>query len=132
MKAQPTPVASGPSDGVTPRGRRPGNVVQVLQDTAACPVHVRPVFEDDVDKGEPEKGVASDHLGIGNRQHLGGDRVGDLVFDDLRSLAREVGVDDHLDIGEIRDGIQRSCAQRVDPPERDADRRQDDEEIGSE
>ena len=41
-------------------------------------------------------------------------RVGDLVLDDLRRLAGILGVDDHLGVGEIGDGVERHLAQRIE------------------
>ena len=83
------------------------DVVEILQHPGAGPVDVGAVFEDDVDQGEAVLGKAAHHLGLGHRQHGGGQGIGDLVFDDLRGLFGEFGADDHLDVGEVGDGVHR-------------------------
>ena len=71
---------------------------KVLQHTGARPVGIGVFVENHIDVGVAEEGVAAYRYCPGNRQHGRGERVGDLIFDDLRSLARVVGLDDHLHI----------------------------------
>ena len=92
------------------------DVVEILQHPGAGPVDVGAVFEDDVDQGEAVLGEAAHHLGLGHRQHGGGQGIGDLVFDDLRGLLGEFGADDHLDVGEVGDGVHRDVVGAVDAP----------------
>ena len=105
--------------GVRPQARSDpgrelaGGVVEVFQDPGAGPVHIGAVLEDDIDERVTKKGIPPHHLGPGHGQHLGGERVGDLVFHHLRRLSRIGGEDDDLDIGEVRDGVNGSAAQRI-------------------
>ena len=87
------------------RGQASRNEVQVFEHAAARPVHVGAVFEDDVDEREAEEGIAAHDLGVRDRQHLRRQRIGDLILDDLRRLAGVFGVDDHLHVGEVGDGV---------------------------
>ena len=41
-----------------------------------------------------------------------GQRIGDLILDHLRRLARILGVDDDLNVGEIGDGVERHVRDR--------------------
>jgi len=59
-----------------------------------------------------EKRVASHHLGERNAQHGRGQRIGDLILHHLGSLAQVFGVDDHLYIREVRDGVERRFSHR--------------------
>ena len=89
------------------RRQRPLDAGEVLQHAAAGPVQVGAVLEDDVDEREAEERVAAHGLGEGHGEHLGRQRVGDLVLDDLRRLARVGGEDDHLDVGEVGNRVER-------------------------
>ena len=84
-----------------------------LEHPGACPVEVRAVLEDHVDEGEAEERVAADDLGVRHREHRRGDRVGHLVLHDLGRLARELRVEDDLDVGEVGDRVD---ARRPDGP----------------
>ena len=108
------------------------DVVEVLEDPGPGPVHVGAVLEDDIDEAAAEKGVAAHHLGAGDREHLGGQRIGDLVLDDLRGLAGVLGEDDDLDIGEVGDGIDRGIPQGIDPADDHEQGQQDDQEFVAE
>ncbi len=102
--------------------------VQVLQHPRARPVDVGAVLEDDVDERRAEERKSAHDLGLGHRQHRARQRIGDLVLDDLRRLARILGVDDDLDVREVGQGVERRLDDRVDAADRDEHRRQDDEE----
>ena len=85
---------------------------ELLQDAAAGPVHVGAVFEDDVDEAAPEHAVAAHDLGFGHGEHGRGQRIGDLVLDDLRGLAGVLGPDDHLNVRKVGDGIDLDAEDR--------------------
>ena len=96
------------SRGVRPQGRfgaggkfspDPG---QVLEDPAPSPIEIRIVVEDDVDEGDSEEGVPTYDFGPGDLEHLRRDGIGDLVFDQPRRLALVIGLDDDLDIRDVR------------------------------
>ena len=102
-----------PKLGVTPGRQAPRCRVEVFEHAAARPVRVGAVLEDDVDERDAEEREAAHHLRLRHGQHGRGQRIGDLVLDHLRRLPRVLGVDDDLDIGEVRDGVERKGAQRV-------------------
>ena len=110
------PGGVGAQGGVDRRGEFAPDIVEILQHPGPGPVDVGAVFEDDVDQGEAELGIAPHHLGLGHRQHGGGQGIGDLVFDDLGGLLGEFGADDHLDVGEVGDGVHRQIVSGVDAP----------------
>ena len=105
----------GTEGGADALGQPAADVVQVLEDPAPRPVEVGAVLEDHIDEREPEERVAPHHRGRGDREHLGGDRVGHLVLDHLRGLSRVVGEHDHLDVGEVRERVERDGAERLEP-----------------
>ena len=96
--------------GRQPRAAR----VEIFEHARARPVDVGAVLEDDVDERHAEEGEAAHHLRLRHRQHRRGQRIGDLVLDHLRRLARILGVDDDLRVGEIGDGIERQMQQRIE------------------
>jgi hypothetical protein len=87
---------------------------EVFQHPAARPVGIGAVIEDDIDKREAVEGIPSDNAGVRYREHLRGDRVGDLVLHDLRSLAGPFGIDDDLRVREIGNRVERQIAQGED------------------
>ena len=96
-------------------GRQPRRrAVEEFQHARARPVDVGAVLEDDVDERDAEEREAADDLRLRHRQHRRRQRVGDLVLDHLRRLARIFRVDDDLGVGEVGDGIERQMDQRVD------------------
>ena len=101
QKTWPTPVASGPSVGVTPPG-------QALRDQAHALEHARPreieidvVFEDHVDHREPERRLRAHDANAGQALQVDRQRISDLVFNFLRAVPGPVGEDDDLVVGEI-------------------------------
>ena len=119
MKAQPTPVASGPSAGVTLSGSRGGGLAERLDDPAAGPIEVGTVLEQDVDERVAEERVAADVGGVGHRQHLDRQRIGDLILDDARRLARILRVEHDLARRTGREWRRAACAtaRRRPPPQ---------------
>ena len=107
--------------GVRSQGRRdPGRQfargrVQEFEHPAPGPVRIGAVLENHVDEGNPEERKAAHDLGLRHREHRRRQRIGDLILHDLRRLPRVLGVDDHLHVREIGNGIERKRAYRVDP-----------------
>jgi hypothetical protein len=121
--------------GVWPQLRRDtarqaaGGEVQVLQHPRARPVDVGAVLEDHIDERGAEEGKAAHHFRLRHREHGGGQRIGDLVLDHLRRLARSLGVDDHLHIGEVGQRVERRLPHRMHPGQRDEQGQDHNEEL---
>ena len=58
-------------------------------------------------QAQAEKRITPHHPSARHLEHLGRDRVGDLIFDDLGRLFSVIRLDDDLDIGQVRDSIHR-------------------------
>src|SRR5262249_9361096 len=101
---------------------------EVFENAGASPIQVRAVLEDDIDERNAEKGKPAHHPRPGNAEHRGGQGIGDLVLDNLRRLSGIFGVDDHLNVGEIGNGIERHALKRVNTGESNEDGCQSDEE----
>jgi hypothetical protein len=119
----------GTQGGGHPLGQAAGNEIQVLQHTAAGPVKVGTVLENDVDERNAEKGEPAHHLGKGYRQHGRGQRVGDLVFHHLGRLTGVFGKDDHLHVGQVGNGVQGGAGDGVNAGGDDEQGRQDHQEL---
>ncbi|MNI07075.1 hypothetical protein D3C73_600780 [compost metagenome] len=87
--------------------------IEIFKHAAARPVRIGAILEDHIDEGCAEEGEAPHHLGFRHCQHGGRQRIGHLVLDDLRRLTGIIGVDDHLNIGEIGNGVERQRPQGV-------------------
>ena len=110
-------------------GQTAAQAAEVFEHAAARPVGIGAVLEDDIDEGEAVERIAAHDLGLGHREHLGGDGIGDLVLDDLRRLARPLGVDDDLHVGQVGDGVQRDVPHRVNAAQHQRHRPQQDDEL---
>ena len=116
--------------GVRPERRRhavrqaPRGRVEIFEHARARPIDVRAVLEDHVDERHAEIGEAAHHARFRHGEHGGGQRIGDLVLDHLRRLARIFGVDDDLRIGEVGNGIERQMKNRIES-RRDGEHRAD-------
>ena len=112
----PADAAGVRSEGRGHAGGQPlGCGVEVFKDTAARPVDVGAVLEDDVDERHAEERKATHDLRARHGKHRSGQRIGDLIFDHLRSLARKLGVDDDLRVREIGDGVERQVGDAPTP-----------------
>ena len=77
------------------------HLVEIFEDARSRPIKVGAVLEDDIDEAVPEKGIAAHGFRAGHREHRRCERIGDLVFDNLRGLARIARADDHLRVAEV-------------------------------
>ena len=89
-----------------PLGETSGHPLHVLEHARARPIDVGAVLKDDVDEREAEEGVTPDDLHLGCGEKSRDDGIGDLVFDQVGAAAFPLRKDDHLDIGEVRDGVE--------------------------
>ena len=80
MNAQPTPVASGPSDGVTPFGRLAADAAEIFEHAAARPIRIGAVLENDIDEREAVERIAAHDFRLRHGKHLGRDGIGDLIL----------------------------------------------------
>ena len=110
-------------------GRQPARSrAEVFEHARARPVEVGAVLEDHIDERDAEERETAHHAGFRDAQHGGGERIGDLILDHLRRLARIFGVDDHLDVGEVGNGIERHARDRIDAGEGHENGRKSDQE----
>ena len=98
-------------------GKLRGDLLQVFEHPRARPVDVGAVLEDHVDIGEAEIRQPPHGFDLRGGDEGRDDGVGDLVFDQIRAAALPRGVDDHLNIGDVRYGVQRDVLHGVDPGE---------------
>ena len=89
---------------------------QILEYARPRPVQIGAVVEQHVHERFAEQRVAAHRLRVRHRQQSRCKRVGDLILDHLRGLARKRGADDHLDVGEIGNGVERRARQRHQSP----------------
>ena len=94
-------------------GQPARDIVEGFQHTASGPVKIGSIFKNDVYKGEAEKRVTAHYLGVGHREHGCGQGIGHLILHHLGGLPRILCKNNHLHVGKIRDGVQRSLQQGV-------------------
>ena len=98
------------------------HLVEIFQYPGARPVGVGTILKNDVHIGVAKLREAAYRFGSRYRQHGGGQRPGDLIFDDLRRLPRIAGFNDNLHIREIRQRIDRRMDYRPRAPEAEKQR----------
>ena len=104
--------------GIRAKGRRhplrqaAGRGAERFLHARTRPVDIRTVLEDHIHKGSAKEGKAAHDFRLRHRQHGAGERIGDLVLDDLWRLSGIFRVDDHLRVGKIGQGIKRRPEQR--------------------
>lgn len=99
-------------------------LVERLEHARARPVGIGLVVEQHVDEGVAERGIGADRLRPRHAEQGGGERVGDLVLDQLRRLAGIGDLDDDLRVGQVRQRVERRLAQRLQAPGRQQQRGQ--------
>ena len=101
---------------------------KIFEHTRARPVEVGAILEDDVDERDAEEREAAHDTGLGNAQHCRGQRISDLILDHLRRLAGIFRVDNHLNVGEVGNRVERHARHRVDSGQGDEYGRKADQE----
>ena len=105
-----------------------GHPAHVFQDPAPSPVEVGAVIENHVDQREAEERVGPHRLDARRREQLGDDRVGDLVLDDVGAAVFPRRVDDHLNVGQVGNGVERRVEDGPTPAGQDRGHEHDDQE----
>ncbi|GBC78534.1 hypothetical protein HRbin08_02030 [bacterium HR08] len=105
------------------------DAAQILERSRARPVNVRPILEDHVHVGIAEIREAANVFHPRQSEQGADDRIRHLILDDVRA-AIPPGVDDHLRVREIGDGVQRDVAHGMKPDEQGhADEEEDEESV---
>ena len=78
------------------------DLAQVLQHAGARPVRIGAIIKQYVNVSIAEHGKTAHGFRPRHRQHGGGQRIGHLIFDNLRRFSRIAYANNHLGIGEIR------------------------------
>ena len=84
-----------------------GQGTQFFEDSRPAPVELHIILKNHIYGRKSEHGVTAHGSHTGQAEQLGGERIGDLVFDVLRGAARPLGEHDLLVVAEIGDGIHR-------------------------
>ncbi|MDR8993814.1 hypothetical protein FEP57_05930 [Burkholderia multivorans] len=92
------------------------HLIQVFEHARTCPVLVGLVVEQHVDKRIAERRVRANGLCARHAEQRRRERVGDLVLDNLRRLARIRCLDDDLCIGQVGQCVERRLGDRVEAP----------------
>ncbi len=92
-------------------------LLHVFEHSAARPIDVRAVLEDHEHIRVVEHGLRANRLHMGRRKHGGYDRIGNLVFDDVRRLPHPFGVNDDLHVGNVGKSVERDQVQGPDAAE---------------
>ena len=129
MKAQPTPVASGPSAGETPCGSCPPMPLRYSSTRLRAQYGIGAVLKNHIDKGEAVERIAAHDLRLRHGKHLGRDGIGDLVLDDLRRLAGPFRVDDDLHVRQVGNGVQWNVAHGINAAEHERNRAKKNDEF---
>ena len=105
----------GADHGIHALGQRAADGVEIFDHARSRPIDIRPVLEDDVNERFAEHRLAAHELDVGRGDEAGGNRIGDLVLDEVGRAAVPIRVNDHLHVAEIGYGIERRALQRPKP-----------------
>ena len=103
-------------DGIHALGQHAAHGVEVFDDSRARPINIRAVLEDDIDERLAEHRFAADELHLRRGDEARGDRISDLVLDEVGRTAFPIGIDDDLHVAEVGNGIERRrCSAKIPP-----------------
>ena len=85
---------------------------QPLQNPRAREIVIHLVVENDREQRKPEHRSGPHFLNTGQSLQVGGKRISDLIFDNLRRFPRVAGANNDLHIRQIRQRIQRCTLNR--------------------
>jgi hypothetical protein len=101
-----TPLVRFPLNSLKDGAHVRGDTIGELGYPAARPIEVRAVIEDDVNERLLKHAYAAYNFRVGDAHHRGGQRICDLIFDDVRRLAGIVRRYDHLHVRQIGNRIK--------------------------
>ena len=103
-------------------GQAARDLLKVLEHTGARPVKVGSVLEHDEDIGVAKHGLCAYSLDVRRGEQGGHDWICYLVLDNVGRLARPWGVDNHLHVRDVGQGIERDATQRPDSCQHEQER----------
>ena len=109
------------------RRQGPADEAEPFEDPRPREVEIDLVLEDDVDHREAERRLRAHGTDAGESLEIGRQRIRDLILDLLRAVARPVGEDDHLVVGEVGNRVDGRGPQRPPAPPGQGKREEDDE-----
>ena len=77
-------------------------LLEIFQHAAARPIDVSAVFKHDEYIRVVGHRLRADRLDMRRSEHRGDNRIGHLILDEIGRLAHPFGVDNHLNIGNVR------------------------------
>src|SRR5205823_12225208 len=102
----------GADDRVYTLWKRATHRIQIFNDARSRPINVGTVLEDDVNERFTEHRFAAHELYFGRGDEDRGNWISDLVLDQIGGTTLPIRIDDHLDIAQVWNRIER----RVDQP----------------
>src|SRR5260370_6170653 len=119
----------GSDDRVYALRQRAAHRIQIFNDARSRPINVGTVLEDDVNERFAEHRFAAHELYFGRGDEDRGNWISDLVLDQIGRTSLPIRVDDHLDIAQIGNCIERRVDQPVNAGRDAKDRKNEDEKF---
>ena len=88
-------------------GQKAARKAEPLQHAGARKVDIHRIFEDHVDHREAERRCRANRAHMRQPLQVHSERIGDLVFDLLRTAALPLGEDDDLVLAQVGDRVDR-------------------------
>ena len=104
----------GSQHGINSRRQPTLQLLEILEHARTRPVQVCTILKDDVYVGVAEHGLGADVLHARGREHGRDNGISYLVLDNVWRFAGPWRVDDHLDIGNVGQRIERNVLHRPD------------------
>src|SRR5205814_5207954 len=86
---------------------------QIFNDARARTINVGTVLEDDVNERFAEHRFAAHELYLGRGDEDRGNWISDLVLDQIGRTSLPIRIDDHLDIAQVRNRVERAVDQPI-------------------
>ncbi|PJE78577.1 hypothetical protein CI610_02489 [invertebrate metagenome] len=99
------------------------HLIQIFQHPGTGPVHIGAVFKQDINVRRAKHGSTTYIHCPRHRHHGGGQRVGDLIFHQLRCLTGEVCFDNHLHVRQVGQCVHRRVSGNPYPGKQQRQRR---------